>query len=276
MKSKSTSQTVLSALRNGPMREPAHAWLFEVRNGTGYGRQPRYADALVVSVYPSRGIWLAGIEVKVFRNDWLRELDDPKKSSDIQRFCDFWWVAAAKGVVEAAEVPQTWGHYELNGKKVRVAKQAPKLEPEAYTREFLASVLRNDGERQSRLRQSGRDEAHEAASAQYDEAKFDELQRKLAECESERYRLENKARYAEQDAASLKQTIAVFERSAGLEATGLAMYRGGNYGPKQLGEQFKAACLLSQMPPAALAERFQEVANALKRIAELTAQETGT
>jgi hypothetical protein len=138
-------------------------------------------------------------------------------------------------------------------------------------------VLRNDGERQSRLRQAGRDEAYEAANARYNETKFDELQQQLAECEREKRRLESEAQYAKRDVASLKQTIAEFERAAGIEA-GIAMYRGGGYGPRDVGQQFKAAQLLSQMPPAILAERFQEVANALKRIAELTAteQETGT
>ena len=274
-----TSQMILSALRAGPLREPAHIWLYEVRNGTGYSRQPRYADALVVSVYPSRGIWLAGIEVKVNRGDWRRELDDPKKADELQRFCDYWWIAAPAGVVETAEVPKTWGQYVIEGKKVRVGKRAPKLKPAPYTRPFLASVLRNDAECLNRIREQGYSEGHEAATSALDQEQIQQLRDQLLESERERQRLEHEARFAKQDLAGLKQTIAEFDRAAGIGLTSLASYRGGNYGPRNIGEQFKAAQLLAQSSPAELAERFLEVGNALLQLAELTAapeKETGT
>jgi hypothetical protein len=47
-----------------------------------------------MSLWPSRGIELHGIEIKVSRNDWLKELGDPAKADEIARFCDRWWVAA--------------------------------------------------------------------------------------------------------------------------------------------------------------------------------------
>ena len=59
LRERMTSADVAAALRAGPFREPAHAWLQEVRNGTGYSRRARYADALAISLYPSRGryVW---------------------------------------------------------------------------------------------------------------------------------------------------------------------------------------------------------------------------
>ena len=141
-----TSQQVLTALRSGPLREPAHAWLLEVRNSVGYTRQVRYADALVLSVWPSRGLWIAGIEVKISRNDWLRELDNPKKSAELQRFCHYWWIAAPEGVVNADELPEKWGHYVIRGQKARASQKATLLKPDALTMDFVASVLRNQSE----------------------------------------------------------------------------------------------------------------------------------
>jgi hypothetical protein len=45
---------------------PAHTLLSNVRNGTGFSRSPRTADAIVVSTFPSRGLWLAGVETKLY------------------------------------------------------------------------------------------------------------------------------------------------------------------------------------------------------------------
>lgn len=80
------SESVFELLRR---RYPAPAWAFleEVRNQTGYARTIRTADALAMSLYPSRGLHLHGFEVKVSRADWFRELNDPKKAEEIAAYC---------------------------------------------------------------------------------------------------------------------------------------------------------------------------------------------
>ncbi len=145
-----TASKLLDKLAAGLFSAPAHVMLREVRNGTGYARPVRTADALVTSVWPSRGIWFAGVEVKVSRSDWLSELKKPGKSHEVQRFCDYWYIAAPSGVVEPGEVPETWGHIEV-GAKCRVVKQAPKLQAEPLSVEFVASVMRQLGASQSAL-----------------------------------------------------------------------------------------------------------------------------
>jgi hypothetical protein len=77
-----------------------HILLREVRNGTGFKRSERYADGLLVSLWPSRGVFFAGIEVKVSRSDWLSELKNAAKSADIQKWCKFWWLITAPGVAK--------------------------------------------------------------------------------------------------------------------------------------------------------------------------------
>lgn len=44
-------------------------------------------------------------------------------------------------------MPETWGHYEIVGKKARLVKEAPRLEAAALDRLFVASVLRNSVDR---------------------------------------------------------------------------------------------------------------------------------
>lgn len=66
--------------------------LRQVRNGTGYERKARTADILVASTWPSRGLHLEGVEVKVGRGDIRKELAAPEKAESIARFCKYWWL----------------------------------------------------------------------------------------------------------------------------------------------------------------------------------------
>src|SRR4051812_49014156 len=92
---------------------PEWAYFEEMRNGTGYARGARTADALAFSLWPSRGLELHGIEVKVHRSDWLREKGDPDKAEEIGKFCERWWLATTEGVVaDVGEIPSAWGWLE--------------------------------------------------------------------------------------------------------------------------------------------------------------------
>jgi len=85
---------------------PAWAFLPQVRNGTGYLRNTtRTADAIAMSLYPSRGLDLHGFEIKVSRTDWLGELKNPEKAEAIAQFCDYWWIVAPKEIINLDEVP---------------------------------------------------------------------------------------------------------------------------------------------------------------------------
>lgn len=123
---------------------PAFCFLEQVRNGTGWEKAPRTADALAMGTWPSRGLHLHGFEVKVSRHDWLRELKNPAKAEAIVPYCDFWWVVAGfDGCVELAELPGTWGLLAYGGGKLRVVREAPKLDAIPLDRVTLAAILRN-------------------------------------------------------------------------------------------------------------------------------------
>lgn len=129
-----------------PSRE--YAFLQEVPNATGFAVR-RHADAVALSLWPSRGLVLHGFEIKVSRTDWLRELKNPQKADDIARFCDFWWLVVGSGpIVQPGELPATWGLLapSPDGSTLRVVQQPTKLEAEPWTRAFMAAVLRKAGE----------------------------------------------------------------------------------------------------------------------------------
>lgn len=126
-----------------PFPDGAYVRLPQVRNGTGFRSRTRTADALIVSCWPSRGLWFAGVEIKVSLHDWKRELATPDKSAEIQKWCDYWYMAAPAGVVPLGELPPTWGLIECTAKGCKIAKPAPKLKPKAIDVAFVAAILRN-------------------------------------------------------------------------------------------------------------------------------------
>jgi hypothetical protein len=121
----------------------AYAFLPQVANGTG-GHKERTADALVMSLWPSRGLHLYGFEIKVSRGDWLGELKKPEKAESIAQYCDFWYVVAPEGIANVEEVPPNWGLMcpSANGLCLQIKKQAVELKPKDISKVFLAALLR--------------------------------------------------------------------------------------------------------------------------------------
>jgi hypothetical protein len=140
---KVTESDLLAALRQ-KFPEKSYALLSQVRDGTGYGSPGRTADALAMSLWPSRGLELSGFEMKVSRSDWLRELKQPEKAESIARYCDRWWLYVSDdNIVKDGELPTTWGLLVLKGGKLVERVMAPKLSPRELDRVFVASVLRS-------------------------------------------------------------------------------------------------------------------------------------
>ncbi len=121
---------------------PSFAFLPQVANGTG-SHKSRTADALAMSLWPSRGLELHGFEIKVSRTDWLRELKEPAKADAIGRYCDRWWIVVpAKEIVKPGELPKGWGLLVSRGMGLASVIEASLIETEPVSRTFLAAVLR--------------------------------------------------------------------------------------------------------------------------------------
>lgn len=122
---------------------PAPAWavLPQVADGTG-AKAKRWADAVAMSLYPSRGLELHGFEIKVSRADWLRELANPDKAEAVAVYMDRWWVVAPPKAATVDELPPLWGLLEVRGEGLVIAKAAEELKPAPVDRVFLASLFR--------------------------------------------------------------------------------------------------------------------------------------
>lgn len=118
-----------------------HAVLFNVANATG--SVSRRADAIVQSLWPSRGLWFAGVEIKVSRADWLRELKDGGKAEAIARFCNRWFLAVSDaGIVLPNELPDGWGLIAPERGALRIVTKSIDRTPEPWTPSFRAAILR--------------------------------------------------------------------------------------------------------------------------------------
>jgi hypothetical protein len=189
-------------------KPPAYAFFEQVANGTGW-RNKGWCDALVMGIWPSRGLDLSGFEIKVSRNDWKKELERPDKAEKIAKYCDYWFVVCPKGLIRTDEVPRTWGLIEVSEKN-RAATTVPgtKLAPEPFSREFLAALLRKQSdlwdEAMRTARQEGREDGAKSGAG--------ELAIELAE--------------AKDSADALRKKIDEFEKASGVSI----MWRVGDIG----------------------------------------------
>lgn len=139
-----TASLIRTALRR---RYPASSWalLFEVGDGTGAGKR-RAADAIAMSLWPSRGLFIEGVEIKISRSDWLRELKKPEKADSIANHCNAWWIATTPGVIRQ-DLPAGWGHLELDDAGTLQVKveAAASTDQGAIDRGFVAAILRGAG-----------------------------------------------------------------------------------------------------------------------------------
>ena len=179
---------------------PRYALLFEVADATGM-RGTRSADALAMSCWPSMGLELEGMEIKVSRGDWRSELAKPQKAETIAAYCDRWWVVTAPGVVQdVGELPSAWGWLLWDGRRLTTQKPAAKrAEPKALDRDFLAALLRR----------AARTDAGdvEALVAQRMAAKEEDFERRVLE------RVQARTREYEQ----LKTQVRAFTEASGVD-----------------------------------------------------------
>lgn len=139
-----TAADVRAALRRY-FRHPEYGIVFEVAKGTGFTAN-RHLDAMAMDTWPSRGLALHGIEIKVSKSDLAAELRNPAKAGEIADFCNYFWIAAPKGVADIEKLPMSWGLLEL-GEKDLVPKKQPKQHPapKEPTRLLLAAIFRAAG-----------------------------------------------------------------------------------------------------------------------------------
>jgi len=230
-----------------------YAILAEVGNATG-SKTRRHADAVVMSLWPSRGMAIYGVEIKVSRSDWLAELSKPEKAEEVAQFCDGWYVAVAKAeIIAAGELPPGWGMIVCDGGKAKIVVPAPKLEAIAPTRGFVAAMLRRAAEWQ--VPEEWARERVEAASAEAQEA-----WKKYADAEVKRVR---------EHLARLEASVQLFEQKTGVKIDG--------YDLEKLAPHFRKAMQAMRVTDHSLehlADRLEAAAKVFREVrSELVAVE---
>jgi len=238
------SSTLVRAALEKRYQAPEWALLFEVPSGLGrsYGRS---ADALAMNLFESRGFRVEGIEIKVSRGDWLRELRDPEKSVPVQRYCDHWWIASTPDIVHEGELPPTWGLLELKGGCLRVRTKAPKLTAASLDANFVAGMVRRANQKaEAELRKRIEDATRELRART-----ADDLERRVKERTRElQHRAEQIASIEEicgpisewEDASAIANAIQavrnahLFDSWSGLEKLARDI--------RQIGDRIEAVC----------------------------------
>ena len=188
-----------------------YALLAEVRDRAGFNAS-RAADAIVMNLWPSRGLLMYGLEIKVSRTDWLREMKQPEKAENIFKFCDKWYLVTADPSVvlkPEQEIPATWGYMTIIKGKLQTIKEAPLLSPKPIDRDFLAALLKRAT--QGMVPVSSIEERIAAAAERGSEYQKQEVKR------------------LKEDVAKLEELLQSFERASGIR---LNTWSGG----KKVGE----------------------------------------
>jgi hypothetical protein len=192
-----------------------YALMQEVRDKAGFDAS-RSADAIAMCLWPSRGLVLHGFEEKVSRNDWLRELKQPKKAEAVFKYCDFFWLVTSDDkIAKLEEIPATWGWLCVKGDKLKTMKEAPKLTPEPLHKSFVACMLKRISEGMIHPSEiEGEIKIAKEATERNAQWKIDLIKKELDE---------------------IKKTISEFEEAAGVKMG----RRYGDYSPKIIGEAIK-------------------------------------
>lgn len=154
-----TEQDMLDLLRARYTQKfgngPRYVFMPHVRSNAGFDA-PRTLDAVVMDLWPSKGLHLHGFEIKCSRSDWLRELKAPEKAQVFHDRLDrFWLVVADRSIVRDGELPTGWGLLapivdRWGATLLHCYRSAPVLpqtdERRAVQRSWLACLLRAAGE----------------------------------------------------------------------------------------------------------------------------------
>ena len=175
-----TSADVCAAISGHFGHGERYAVLFEVRNAAGFNAN-RSIDAVVMSLWPSLGLELWGMEIKVNRYDWTRELNNPKKASDVFHHFDRWFLVAPDGVAKSDEIPGPWGWFipSKDGRLQRAREAAKNPDVKPLDRQFLAMLMRQTARKDGALIESAvnnaRTELRQQMNAEIDHRALERL-----------------------------------------------------------------------------------------------------
>jgi len=259
------SERSLFNLLHASFKPEAYKVLAQVRNGTGHSKITRTADAIVVSLWPSQGLWVGGYEIKCSRSDWLNEVKAPEKSNEIARHLHFWSVITAEeSFIRPGELPAAWGHLvpDKKGEKLRTVKE-PTMNKDAVPEwGFVIALLRNASDGM----------VPESMVTKEVNRRVEGLEERLAE--RLKYRAEQGQKEAERNLSGLKEEILKFESRTGLRISDFTGYSFGADASKVIRYLMDGgAAARERQELERMAERALEIAASINRVMNFTGAE---
>lgn len=102
----------------------------------------RRIDVVAMGLWRSTGHLVHGIELKVSRSDWLKELRQPEKAQAAIRTCDYWWLAIGdRAIVKDGELPDGWGLLVPHGRGLRAVTQPTRQDTPVRDPSWMASMV---------------------------------------------------------------------------------------------------------------------------------------
>ena len=125
---------------NGGVPKPRYVCAEHVRARSRDGA--RTLDFVAVDTWRSGKLAIHGVEVKVSRSDWLRELKDPSKSEPFLAWATHFWLAVPDaGVAREDELPDGWGLLVMRGTRLNARVTRPRRAVQPIPLEAIASLL---------------------------------------------------------------------------------------------------------------------------------------
>lgn len=137
---------ILSALeehyrRLNRMTIPEWACFRELATWTGF--TPRLIDFYAFNCWESKGFLRVAYEVKVYRGDFKRELDEPGKRQPAMKLSNEFYFICPEGMLGVDEIPPGCGLRDVNATgRIRTRLRAPKREVTEPGLPFMAAMAR--------------------------------------------------------------------------------------------------------------------------------------
>ena len=141
-----TAEDLVKLIRQRyPMDRPdgyqSYVVLEQVPDGTGMHHN-HWIDAVVFSLWASKGLSRLTFEIKVARSDFIHEMQNPMKHQwALECFHEFWFVAP-QDVIQLSELPANIGWMCPHGSKLQVKKQAVRNPTPKLDDVLLAAFMR--------------------------------------------------------------------------------------------------------------------------------------
>jgi len=133
-----TADDLLKRLRNR-FDGSGYVVLIEIPRYTG-GWKHQWIDAAVVSLWTSKGHYRAAFEIKIGRQDFLKELANPDKSAWVRDIFHEFWFVAPRGLIDKEELPEGVGLMVPRGETLQIVRAASRKE-EIETDQLLVGCL---------------------------------------------------------------------------------------------------------------------------------------